>query len=127
MTRFFYIALIILIGFIIIPTNTYAWETKSEKIENTCTKQSDTEKEKKNCCNPEKKQCGKHGKDCGGDCSNADYHCPTNCLNFILPFFDGFSEIKIIVNKSNFFYQDTYNSSGFLSIWLPPKICYTFT
>mgnify|MGYP007002410068 FL=1 len=122
MTRFFYIALLTLIGFFLTPTDTYACGSKSENIENTCTKQSNTETEKKDCCDTEKGQCGKHGKDCDGKCGNPACHCPTNCTNFTITFFDGFSGITIIVNKPNFYYQDTYYSSGFLSIWQPPKI-----
>ncbi|MCB0517253.1 MAG: hypothetical protein KDD49_14410, partial [Bacteroidetes bacterium] len=68
MTRFFYIALLTLIGFFLTPTDTYACGSKSENIENTCTKQSNTETEKKDCCDTEKGQCGKHGKDCDGKC-----------------------------------------------------------
>jgi hypothetical protein len=47
MTRFFYIALLTLIGFFLTPTDTYACGSKSENIENTCTKQSNTEDRKK--------------------------------------------------------------------------------
>ena len=70
----------------------------------------------------EKELCGAHGKDCDGNCGNPACHCPTNCTNFTIPFFDGFLGIKSIVSKPNFYYQDTYYSSGFLSIWQPPKI-----
>jgi hypothetical protein len=122
MTRFIYIALLSLIGFFLTPTETYACGSKSENIENNCSKQSDTEAEKKECCDTKKGQCSKHGKDCDGKCGNPACHCPTNCTNFTIPFFDGFSGITIIVNKPNFYYQDTYYSSGFLSIWQPPKI-----
>ncbi|WP_205943782.1 hypothetical protein [Pedobacter aquae] len=47
MTKFIYIALITLIGFLLTPTDIYACGSKSENIENTCTKQSNTETEKK--------------------------------------------------------------------------------
>jgi len=122
MTRFFYIALLSLIGFFLTPTDSYACGSNSENIENTSTIQSYTKTEKKDCCNTEKRQCGKHGKDCDGKCGNPACHCPTNCTNFTIPFFDGFLGITIIVSKPNFYYQDTYYSSGFLSIWQPPKI-----
>jgi hypothetical protein len=122
MTRFIYIALFTLFGFILTPTDTYACESKSEKVENTCSKKSDSETEKKGCCDTDKGQCGKHGKDCEGNCGNPACHCPTNCTNFSIPLFDAFLRIKIIVSKPNFYYQDTYYSSGFLTIWQPPKI-----
>ena len=122
MTRSIYIALFTLFGFIMTPTTTYACGPKSENIEDTCSKQSNRDKEKNDCCDTEKGQCGDHGKDCEGNCGNPACHCPTNCTTSTIPFSDGFSGITIIVGKPNFYYQDTYCSSGFLSIWQPPKI-----
>jgi len=122
MIRFIYIALLTLIGFLLTPTDIYACGSKSENIENNCTKQSDTEAEKKECCDTEKEQCNKHGKDCDGKCGNSNCHCPSNHTNFTIPFLIKFSGIKLIPNKPNFYYQDSFYSSGFISIWLPPKI-----
>lgn len=122
MTRFFYIALLTLIGFFLTPTDTYACGSKSKNTENTCAKQTDTEKEKDDCCDTEKGQCGKHGKDCDGKCGNSNCHCPTSCINFTIPFFAQLSQTKIILSKPKFYYQEAYYSSGFRSIWLPPKI-----
>jgi hypothetical protein len=121
MTNFFYIALLTLIGFLLTPTDTYACVSKSENMQHTCTKQSETEIEKKGCCDTDKSQCSKHGEDCNGKCGSPDCHCHTNHTNCILPFFVKFSGINIIVSKPNFYYQDTYFSSGFLPIWQPPK------
>jgi hypothetical protein len=122
MTRFLYIALFTLIGFVLTPTDTYACGAKSENTENTFNKQSNSKMEMKDCCDKEKGQCGKHGKDCDGNCGNPACHCPTNCTNFTIPFLAQFSQVKLILSKPNFYYQETYYSSGFLSIWLPPKI-----
>ena len=122
MTRFICIALLTLIGFLLTPTDIYACGSKSENIENNCSKQSDTEAEKKECCDTEKGQCNKHGKDCDGKCGNSNCHCPTNHTNFTIPFLIKFSGIKLILNMPNFYYQDSFYSSGFISIWLPPKI-----
>lgn len=122
MTRFLYIAFFTLIGFVFTPTDTYACGSKSENTENTFNKQSDSKMEKKDCCDKEKGQCGKHGKNCDGNCGNPACHCPTNCTNFTIPFFAQLSQAKVILSKSNFYYQETYFSSGLLSIWLPPKI-----
>ncbi|MBS4042017.1 MAG: hypothetical protein KGZ81_15625 [Flavobacteriales bacterium] len=122
MTRFIYIALITLIGFFLTPTDIYACGSKSENIENNCSKQTDTKAVKKGCCDTEKGRCSKHGKDCDGKCGNPNCHCPSNHTNFTIPFLVKFSGIKLIPNKPNFYYQDSFYSSGFLSIWLPPKI-----
>lgn len=122
MTRFFYIALFTLIGFVLTPTDTYACGSKSSETELSNKKNDKASLQKSDCCDKEKGQCGKHGKDCDGNCGNPACHCPTNCTNFTIPFFAQLSQAKVILNKSNFYYQETYFSSGFLSIWLPPKI-----
>jgi hypothetical protein len=122
MKRFYYIAFLILTGFFLTPMQSYACGTDSEKIETSCDKQSDSDVEKEHCCNTEKGQCGEHRKDCDGNCGNPDCHCPASCTNFTIPFFAQLSQTKIIVSKPKFYYQEAYYSSGFLSIWLPPKI-----
>ncbi len=122
MTRFFYIVLFALIGFILTPTDTYACGSKSENIENACNKQSDSKMEKKVCCDKEKGQCGKHEKDCDRKCGNPDCHCPRNYTSFTIPFFEQPTQVRVIVSNPNFYYQETNYSSAFLSIWLPPKI-----
>ena len=122
MKIFYYIAFLILTGFFLIPDQSYAFGTESEKIETSCHKQSDSEKEENDCCNTEKGQYGKHGKDCDGKCGNSNCHCPSSSISFTIPFFAQLSQTKIIVSKPKFYYQRAYYSSGFLSIWLPPKI-----
>lgn len=122
MTRFFYIALLALIGFFLTPVQSYACGTESEKIETSCDKQSDSDVGKENCCDTEKVLCGAHGKDCDGKCGDSNCHCPSSSISFTIPFFAQLSQTKIIVSKPKFYYQEAYYSSGFLSIWLPPKI-----
>ncbi|QOI98869.1 MAG: hypothetical protein HRU69_08365 [Flammeovirgaceae bacterium] len=122
MTRFIYIALLSLTGFLLTPPDTYACGSKSENLENTCTKKSDTQKGKKSCCDTDNVQCNNHGRDCDGKCGNPNCHCPANHTYFTIPYFVKFSGFKLIPHKPNFYYQDSFYSSGFLSIWLPPKI-----
>lgn len=104
------------------PTDTYACGSASEKIENTCNKPSDSNTKKKDCCDKENGQCTKDGKNCDGKCGNSACHCPSNSISFTIPFFAQLTKVKVIPSKSNFYYQEIYYSSGFLSIWLPPKI-----
>ncbi len=122
MTKFYCIALFTVIGFFLTPEQSYACGTKSNKIETSSTKQPDSGIEKKDCCDKEKGQCGKNGKDCDGKCGNPACHCPTNCINFTIPFFAQYSPIKVMLSKPIFYYQETCYSPGLLSIWLPPKI-----
>ena len=120
MTNFFHILFFALIGFILTPTDANACGSKSENIENTCAKQSDSKMQKKDCC--EKGSCGKNGKDCDGKCDNPACHCPTNFTTFTIPFITQLTQIKVTLTKPSFYYQETNYSSRFLSIWLPPKI-----
>ncbi|WP_251795752.1 MULTISPECIES: hypothetical protein [unclassified Arenibacter] len=122
MARIFHIVFLTALGFFLTPTLSYACDSKSEKIETICNKQSDSEIQKKDCCNEEKGQCGKHENQCDGKCGNPTCQCPSHCPNFSTPFLAQFSLGKMILSKPNFYYQDTYYSSGFLSIWQPPKI-----
>ncbi len=71
MTRFFNIALFTLFGFVLTPTDSYAYGSKSENIESTCNKQPDFKIEKKDCCDKENGHCGKHGKECDGKCGKS--------------------------------------------------------
>jgi hypothetical protein len=122
MIRFIHIIFFTLVGFILTQTDIYACGSKSNETELCNNKSDKASLQKKDCCDTEKGQCGKNGKGCNGKCGNPACHCPTNSTNFTIPLFDGFLGIKIIVSKPNFYYQDTYYSSGFLSIWQPPKI-----
>lgn len=81
MTRFFHIIFFTLIGFILTPTDTYACGSKSNETELSNKKSDKVSLQKNDCCDKEKGQCGKHGKDCDGKCGNPACHCPTNCTN----------------------------------------------
>lgn len=121
MTRFYYIISLTVAGFFLTPSETYACSKKSDPIEQSCSKDIDSKSEKKHCCNKE----GSANSDddgCNGKCGNPACHCPTNFTSFTVPFFAQLSQVKVMLSKSNYYYQEAYYSSGFLSIWLPPKI-----
>lgn len=121
MDKKFHILIIILIlGFFLLPTLSYACETKSEK--SCCKKEISSKTEKKDCCN------GKHSKDrdssCGGKCGHSN--CTTRTVNLSLI---SFIEIEFKNNtfdfsakKPKFYHSETFISSWFSSVWLPPKI-----
>ena len=103
-----------------LPTSIYACGTKTEK---SCSKKETAKNTEKNdCCN------GKHSKDkdnsCGGKCGHSN--CTTTTLNFSII---SLTEIEFKNNsfdfyekKSKFYHSKTFISSGFTSVWLPPKI-----
>ncbi|WP_081625037.1 MULTISPECIES: hypothetical protein [Rhodonellum] len=122
MTRFFCIAMLTAIGLFLKPVESYACSSKSENTEITSDKQSASETEKKDCSSKEKGPCGKHGKDCDGKCGNPACHCPTHCKSFLGTLFAPLLIVKTTLSKPDFFYREAYYTSGFLAIWLPPKI-----
>lgn len=126
MTKKFHILLIILtIGFLATPTLTYACGTKTTKTEKSCCKKAKNEKDtKKNCCKKSNPKGDKDNNGCDGKCNHSDCSCPTTHFAFSLPFWAElraktyFAENK----KTKNYYNETYLSSGFYSIWTPPNI-----
>ncbi len=112
-------------GFILTPQGSYGCETKSCKSEKTCcAKSKSTSKDKKFCCQNINKNKKNETGGCGGTCGHRSCSCPTTQITFIIPF------NTIIKDKFNLFnyksqpfvHKEIQLSSGFLSIWLPPKI-----
>ncbi len=116
--RLHIIIIILTLGFFLSSTLSYACGTKTEK---SCCKKEKTEK--KDCCN------GKHSKDKDNSCSGKCGH--SNCTSLTSVNFSmiSFYEINFKNNsfdfsaeKSKFYDEETFISSGFYSIWLIPKI-----
>jgi hypothetical protein len=119
--RLHIIIIILTLGFFLSPTLSYACGTKTEK--SCCKKETTSKTEKKDCCK------GKHPKDedesCGGKCGHSNCTSSTSInfsiissyeINFKNNSFDFSAE------KSKFYHSKTFISSGFTSVWLPPKI-----
>lgn len=116
-----YTWIITLVGFTLTPNEVFACNSKSEKKENgCCSKESTSEKKSsQDCCKSEKEN---KKNDCGGTCGDPSCHCPSLVTNFIVPNFNVSFQQKYIVIKSNFINIESLILSGFLSIWIPPKI-----
>lgn len=126
MTKKFHILLIILtLGFFATPTLTYACGTKTDKTEKSCCEKDKSDKiNKKDCCKNHKSKNSKNDDGCGGKCKNKYCNCPVVHYAFNLPFS---TEIKTKTcfaesKKAKSYYNETYLSSGFYSIWTPPNI-----
>jgi len=118
--RLHLLIIILTIGFCTAPAISYACGIKTEK--SCCAKKISSKIEKKNCC--KNKQTKKEDNSCGGKCGHSN--CTTSTVNFSLI---SFYEIEFKNNnfafsaeKSKFYHSETYISSGFSSVWLPPKI-----
>jgi hypothetical protein len=116
-----YILLFLFFGIFWNPLTSYACG------ENATSKKEYTPKEhhaKQDCC--KKKQSSKHDEkeDCKSKCNNTSCNCPNYCLSASMP---TFYEIKVErvyfpLQKYYFIFREACLSTGFYSIWLPPKI-----
>ena len=117
--RLHIIIIILILGFFL-PTSSYARGTKTEK--SCCKKETSSKIEKKDCCN------GKHSKDkdnsCGGKCGHSN--CTTSSITFSLISINEIqfknNNFDFSIEKTKFYNSKTFISSGFTSVWLPPKI-----
>ena len=115
----FYILVLVLFGFLLMPSNTFACGNKSEK--QSCKKESTSKSEKKSCCdNKDKSEKG-----CGGKCGHSKCGCPSSiitALNFSGEIHFKNNSLDFISEKQKFSNSETFISSGFYSLWLIPKI-----
>lgn len=108
------------LGFFLSPSLGYACGTKTEK---ECSKKEATFKtEKKECC--KKTQSNEEDTSCGGKCGHSN--CTTSTVNFSLISFNEIdfnnNNFNFSTEKPKFHHSETFISSGFTSVWLPPKI-----
>ncbi|AOW08941.1 hypothetical protein [Flavobacterium gilvum] len=117
----FHIIVIVLFGFLLMPSSSFACENNSAKHSSQKAVSSNTCNE--DCCkndghskNKKHQGCGKCNHSncgCASTCNSSvsinEWYITTNCFNFS-------SE------KPNFYNYETAISSGFNSLWLIPKI-----
>lgn len=118
--RLHILIIILTLGIFTLPTLSYACGTKTEK--SCCAKKTTSKNEKKDCC--KNKQSKEEDNSCGGKCGHSN--CTASTVNFSLI---SFYEIEFKNNnfdfsteKPKFYHSETFISSGFTSVWLPPKI-----
>lgn len=123
MQKIFYILFLILIGFFINPGKIYACGSNSKKTEKSCCKKHFSVKDStKLCCKKNIKDS--RDEDCEGTCKILNCKCTSFQYTFYSPFLVElnseflFEEIK----KAKSFYCDIELSSGYFSVWTPPKI-----
>ena len=117
-----HIVIIILFGFLLMPNNIFACGSVSSKT--SCDKEVSSKKENKDCCKGDNNSEKDGKKGCSGKCGHSKCGCPSS--------FNGFTSVNEIHFKNNTFvfstekqkdfHSETYISSGFLSLWLIPKI-----
>lgn len=115
-----FLTLFLTIGFLLISNGNYACGMKSGS---SCCKSETTSKtEKKECC--KEKKSNEKNKPCGGKCGHSN--CTTSSISFssVLNNDVIFNENTLVfsIEKQKFYHYETTISSGFLSLWLIPKI-----
>ena len=122
MPKKFYILLIVLLGFFMTPSTSFACATKTEK--ECCKKGSSSEKDKKDCCNKEKTSNDSSHDGCKGACK--DLTCSSSTFQLGLTsalYTELYNQIfSFSTEKKNYYYSEIFISSDFRTIWLPPKI-----
>lgn len=125
LNRHIILIILICLGFFLIPTQSHACSKTSTKTEKSaCSKRKTKDLEGKDCC---KTNSCKKSKEETGHCSDSckGKTCTNNTPS---PSFALLSHVEICKNyfaetkKYKFGFRETYYSSEFLSIWLPPKI-----
>ena len=120
MIKWFHITIIILMFGFFLPTSSYACGSKTEK--SCCKKELSSKTEKKDCCN-NKDSNGKN-KSCGGKCGHSN--CSSTSITFSIIATNEIvfknNNLGFSTQKPKFYPSETFISSGFSSVWLPPKI-----
>lgn len=117
-----HIVVLVIFGFIMTPTISYACGIKSAK--KCCKKEASAKQsDQKECCDKSSGSGDKKG--CGGKCGNPSCNCPV-MVNFSLPavpitYLESYTLI-IASEKKVFHYTEIYISSAFARLRLPPKI-----
>ena len=113
--------IILMIGFFLSPSFTYACGTKTEKI--CCKKETSLKDNEKDCCK-KSEQSNKNQEGCSGKCGHSN--CTTSTVSFsLISLFEiEFKSNYFVFNtrKQKFYYNEANISSGFYSVWSPPKI-----
>ena len=125
MTRVKYILFILLCGFLLNPTESYACNSPEQTAvkKACCEKDNDSQQDnqdEKSCCKSSKSD----NKSCDGSCNNANCSI-TPAFTSIIPFFVFNSSVSfelITSKKVNFFYLEKNILTHYFSIWAPPKI-----
>jgi hypothetical protein len=122
MSKKFYIVLLVMFGFLMMPGIAFACGTKSEK--GCCKKEVASKTEKGDCCS--KKQASKEQSHngCNGACKGVSCNCPAIHIGLTALFCTDLNNknFSFSSEKQNYYYSEIFISSDFRSVWLPPKI-----
>ena len=113
------------LGFFLIPNLAYACSKKTPKIDKSIYLKIQVEKsEQKDCSKAKTCENNKNHQDCNGKCKHSSCECSISASPFSLslPTEINTKDLFTALEKQKFTFKKAYYSSGYLSIWLPPKI-----
>mgnify|MGYP003599855473 FL=1 len=117
--------ILLCLGFFLIPSIGYACAKKTVNTERkSCSKDQSAKAEHKSGCKDKScKKCN-DGHDCNGKCNHSCCRCITTSPAFSSPTLIYFKLTNLFAEtkKQKFNFKQAYYSSGYSSIWQPPKI-----
>lgn len=119
----FHILAIVLFGFLLMPSSSFACENNAPK--HSATKEISSKMDKEDCCKNDNHSKTNDHEGCGKNCNHSKCGCATSCNSCTV----AINELKFKSNifnfsseKQKFHNYETNISSGFNSLWLIPKI-----
>lgn len=118
----FHILVIVLFGFLLMPSSVFACGNNSAK--HTSGKEISSNKCNDDCCKKNDNSKTKNHEGCGGKCKHSGCKCASSCntSNMIMEWNSIVNHFNFISTEQNFYNYETNISSGFNSLWLIPKI-----
>ncbi|WP_414000112.1 hypothetical protein ACMDB5_06030 [Flavobacterium sp. W1B] len=120
MSKKFYILLLVMFGFVMMPSIAFACGTKTEK--SCCKKESSSQTKKADCCKKNKKSNEGSHSGCDGACKNISCSPVVHLSLPTLFYAESNQPFVFSQKKQNYYYSEIFISSDFRAIWLPPKI-----
>ena len=118
----FFTVLIVLFGFLLMPSNAFACENNS--VKHSPKKEVSSKKGNDDCCNKDGHSKSKQHNGCDSNCSRSKCACASSCHTSIVITEWNINDdlFNFSSEKQKFHNFQTSISSGFYSLWLIPKI-----
>lgn len=115
------IMLVVALGFLIAPMEVSACHKSSEKEQSCCAKHN---QDADTSDADHVQETGDHEPDCNGTCTHSSCHCVTlHHIQVIVPHQPYAALQSFFYQKEeSFVYIEAYTSTGFYTIWQPPKL-----
>lgn len=117
--------ILLCLGFFLMPSISYACTKKTAKTEQkSCSKEKSEKSHHKGSCKDKSCKKCKDGHNCDGNCKHGSCGCSTSSssVSLLIPIHLKVTTPFAKTKKQKFGFKQAYYSSGYSSIWQPPKI-----